>query len=198
MATDTISFLKNIIGCDRYDEFRCIAIRYIPIASIFLIVVFALTYFFYWSVLSWILNLITGTSLIFVAYIAGLVLLLDKGVTVELERDRYNNYKFPKEKPKGYKVTKIWGIILVILAILAIYFSNKYRKNYAFKCETFLVDENNGVYHLNGSCDEKSKQYTTQMKGYEIDEHGYTLCEICKDWASDTQDFYESEQFTRR
>ena len=65
MATGTISFLKNIIGCGRYDEFKYIAKRYIPIASIFLVVVFALTYFFYWSVLSWILNLITGTSLIF-------------------------------------------------------------------------------------------------------------------------------------
>ena len=200
MVTDTSSWLKKTIGQETYNNFKGVANRCIPIASIIIIAVIALTQFFYWEWLSWILNLITGTSLIFIVYIVGLVVFLDKGIKIEQVNDpyRYDGYIHPVKQPKGYTATKIWGISLIFLAITAIYVTNEYRKHYAFNCETFLVDEDNGVYHLKENYDEYCGQHVTKMKGYQIEEHGYTLCKICDEWASDAEDYNGSERFLRR
>jgi len=196
MATETTSFIKSILGTNTYAEFKGYAKKYIPIATIVLVILLVLTYFFHWGFLSSILNLITGTSLIFIAYILGVVLLLDFGVDVELEETWNGSYRMPEAKPEGYNNTKVWGIVLIILVIGAIYFSNKYRKHYAFECETFLVDENNGIYHLEDGNDEEVMEYTTKMKGYEVVKLGYTFCESCKEWEEEAEEIYESERYT--
>lgn len=198
METETYTFLKNIIGRNIYNELKRDAKQCIPVATVVLIVVLVLTYFFHWKILSWILNLITGTSLIFIAYIIGIVLLLDFGVNVKMTRSWDGSYKMPNSKPFKYHLTKFWEIILVVLAIAAIYFSNKYRRHYAFECETFLVDENSGIYHLEEGNDDEECNYTTKMKGYEIEELGYSFCESCKDWVEEAEEVYESERYSRR
>jgi len=192
------SFLSNIIGERTYNEFKGLACLCIPVATIVLVMVFILTRFFYWGFLSSILYLITGTSLIFIAYLFGVILLLDFGVEIELEETWDGRYKMPEGKPNGYIVTKLWCITLIVLAIAAIYFSNRYRIHYAFECETFLVDEDDGIYHLEDGHDEEVIYYTTEMKGYEIEKHGYSLCESCKEWAEEFEELYEYERYSRR
>lgn len=198
MATETYTFLKNIIGRNIYNELKRDTKRYIPVATLVLVVVLVLTHFFHWKILSWILNLITGTSLVFIAYIIGVVLLLDFGVNVKVTKSWDGSYKMPDNKPFKYHLTKFWEIILVVLAIATIYFSNKYRRHYAFECETFLVDENSGIYHLAEGNDDEECNYTTEMKGYEIEELGYSFCESCKDWVEEAEEVYESERYSRR
>ena len=192
------SFLSDIIGINTYYELKWYAKRNIPVATIVLVMVLVLTFFFHWVFLSLILSLITGTSLIFIAYVFGVILLLDYGVEMEIEEIWNGGYIMPEEKPNGYNATKLWGITLIVLAIAAIYFSNEYRKHYAFECETFLVDEYSGIYHLEDGHDDEDFNYTTKMKGYEIEELGYSLCESCKEWAEEAEEFYEAERHYRR
>ena len=199
MTTETFSFIKDILGKNTYNEFKVYAKQYIPIATVVLIVVLALTYFFHWWLLSRILSIITGTSLIFIVYIIGVVLFLDYGVEVELEETWNGGYKMPDNRPFNYKYgTKLWGITLIVLAIAAIYISHKYRTYYAFECETFLVDENTGIYHLEYGHDDEEIRYTTKMMGYEIEENGYSFCESCKEWLEEAEEEYESERYIKR
>ncbi len=197
VVVETFSFIKKILGQNTYEEYRGYARQYIPVATVVLIVVLALTYFFHWWFLSRILNILTGTSLIFIAYIIGVVLLLDYGVEVEMEEAWNGRYKLPDKMPFKYNATKLWGGTLVVLAIAAVYFSNEYRTSYAFECETFLVDENAGIYHIENVHDEPIS-YTCRMMGYEIKEHEYSFCESCRDWLEDAEEYYDSEMNIRR
>lgn len=185
------SFIKDIMGHSTYEGCKECARRCIPIATIVLIIVYVLTNMFHWTILSFILNLTTGTSLVFLAYIVGVVLLLDYGVVIEPVEHWDGTRSMPEKKPQEYETTKIWGITLIILAIAAIYFTNKYRKQYAFECETVLVDPQKGIYHLDGyneDCEEIT-EYTHlyPMKGYKAEELHCTFCPACEEWVEDAK-----------
>lgn len=206
MVKESRSFLKDIIGRNTYNGTKEIAHHIIPVATCVLVVLWGLSKFFHWGLLSFLLNLTTGTSLVFIAYILGLIVLLDKGIDVELLESvtapRYQNrYYFPKEEPQGYRRTIILGVILVALGIAAIYFSNRYRKHYAFECETFLVDKTNLLYHINtnNGCEYKSRN-VEEVKGYQLEEDfsEYRFCEWCQEWAEDASDTYESDKYFRK
>ena len=192
MAIVKQSFLSNIIGRNTYDEFKGYAKVIIAIGTCVLAIVLLLSIFFHWSFISSLLSLITGTSLLFIIYIAALVLALD----IEVDVDEPEK----KSKPAAYKLTIAWGVVLVALGISAIYFSNKYRKYYAFECNTFLVDHQTEIYHLDwdNDCEVAAKSGNLEtMQGYEIDK-SYTLCEWCEEWAEDAEDEYESNRYYRR
>ena len=192
MAIVKQSFLSNIIGRNTYDKFKGYAKVIIAIGTCVLAIVLLLSIFFHWSFISSLLSLITGTSLLFIIYIAALVLALD----IEVDVDEPEK----KSKPAAYKLTIAWGVVLVALGISAIYFSNKYRKYYAFECDTFLVDHQTEIYHLDwdNDCEVAAKSGNLEtMQGYEIDK-SYTLCEWCEEWAEDAEDEYESNRYYRR
>lgn len=188
MAIVKQSFLSNIIGRNTYDKFKGYAKEIIAIGTCVLAIVLLLSIFFHWSFISSLLSLITGTSLLFIAYVAALVLVLD----IEVDVDEPEK----KPKPAAYKLTIVWGVVLVALGISAIYFSDKYLKHYAFECDTFLVDHQAGIYHLDWDNDCKVAAESGNletMQGYQIDK-SYTLCEWCEEWAEDAEDEYESNR----
>lgn len=198
MAIVKQSFLSNIVGRNTYDEFKGYAKKIIAIGTCVLAVIFSLSFFFHWGFISSLLNLVTGTSLLFIAYVAALVLALDVEVEVdEPERDYWSDSE-KKTKSTSYRLTVVWGIVLIIFGIGAIYFSNKYRKNYAFECQTFLVDENRGIYHLEDGNDDEDMEYTTEMKGYELKDCNYTFCESCREWVEEMESEYAAERYYRR
>ena len=200
MAMFKQSFISNLLGKDKYDGLKSKAKIIIAIGTCILAILFLLTYFFHWGLLSTLLNLVTGTSLLFVVYIAALILVLDIEVDVE-EPERYywsEPEKLPK--PTSYKLTIVWGVILIILGIGAIYFSNVYRKQYAFECDTFLVDHQKKTYHLDwdNDCEEaEMASRLEKMKGYQIDD-SYTFCYWCEEWAEDAEAEYNANRFYRR
>jgi uncharacterized membrane protein len=195
------SLLSNILGRSAYDEFKAHTKYVIAIGTCILLLLFMLSKFVHWGIICSLLNLITGTSLLFIAYIAALIITLDIEVDVE-EPERNDWSKDVKiDKPIAYKMTIVWGVLLVILGITAIYYTNKYRKQYAFECETFLVDKHSGIYHLNFDNDCEIAESTNSlviMKGYEIKDFNYTLCKWCDEWASDEESYYNSNRYTRR
>lgn len=198
MKIDNMSFLKKLIGRDAYDQGLDIAEVIIPIATVTLVIVFTLTFFVHWSILSAVLNLITGTSIIFVAYLIGVILLLDRGVPVELSGDHVYGYKFPEKMPPGYSKTKIRGITMIFLAAIAVYISNRYRKYYAFECTTFLVDTDTHTYHLEKCKYAKEAFRLSEMKGYEVDENNYSSCELCREQAEEARATYNSDRLFKR
>lgn len=200
MAKVKQSFLSNIIGRNTYYEFKGYAILIIVIGTCVLSVVFLLSLFFHWEFISKLLNLVTGTSILFIAYIAAIVLVLDIEVDVD-EPERYYWQKPEKTpKPITYKLTIVWGIVLIVLGIGAIYFSNKYRKQYAFECDTFLVNHQAKIYHLDWDidCEVASEASNLEkMQGYQID-NSYTLCEWCEEWAEDIESEYGTSRYYKR
>ena len=198
MAIRSYSYIKKLIGESTYEEFRGYAKTCIPIATIILVLLLILSQFVHWGIVSWLLNLALGTSLVFIAYVLGVILLLDFGVDVEMKEDWNGKLSLPEVLPSNFKNTIIWAYTLLILGVVAIYFSNKYRKNYAFECQTFLVDENRGIYHLEDGNDEEDMEYTTEMKGYELEDYNYTFCESCREWVEEMESEYAAERYYRR
>lgn len=186
MNEPKLSFLSNIVGRDTYDVIKSYSKAIVMIGICILAILLGLSRICHYVFVSKLLRLVTGTSLLFIGFIIALIFLLD----VEVDIDEWT---FEVKKTIKYKLTIVWAVILVLLGISAIYFSNKYRKQYAFECETFLVDSQSGVYHLDwdNDCEIAAEADDLElMKGYQIDK-SFSLCPWCAEWAEEAE--YEAE-----
>lgn len=200
MAKVKQSFLSNLVGRDTYYDFKGYAKIIIAIGTCVLSIIFLLSFFVHWGFIRDLLNLVTGTSLLFIVYIAALVLAFDIEVDVDKPEKGYWSEPKKKHKPTAYKLTVVWGVVLIALGLSAIYFSNKYRKHYAFECSTFLVDHQAGIYHLDlhNDCEIAAEAGDLEkMKGYQIDK-SYSLCDWCDDWAEDVESYYGTSKYYRK
>ena len=183
------SFISNLLGHNTYAEFKGVALLVSLIGSGILIVLYILSYFFHAGIISYFVKLTNGTSLLFIGYILATILLLDVEVDVEEPEKSYWEEEKKAPKPFKYKLTIIWAVLLFVLGILSIYYSNRYRNRYAFECETYLVDEEAGVYHLNWNNDCKTADEAESLevkKGYQIDK-SFKFCDECKEWLDDVE-----------
>jgi len=199
MALVKKSFLSNMVG-NTYDEFKGYAKPIIAIGTCILAIIYPLSDFFHWGVISGLLNLFTGTSILFIIYVAAIVITLD--IEVEEDEPESNYWSEPGNKPMStaYKLTIVWGVVLIALGISAVYFSNKYRKHYAFECNTFLVDTYTRIYHLNYNNDceyAATARDLEKMKGYQIDE-SYEFCDWCAEWLEDAESSAEADAYSSR
>lgn len=179
------SFLSNMLG-DAYSSLKGVAIWVFLIGTGILIILYVLSSLFHVGIISSLLNLTSGTSLLFIGYIAAIIVLADKRVEV-YEPEYYLHNEVKEPKPFKYKLTIVWGIILLVLGIVAIYYSNRYRNHYSFECETFWVDEKAGIYHLdwNDDCSiAENAESLNEMQGYQIDK-AFKFCEECQDFLED-------------
>lgn len=197
MGNTKKSFLSNLLGQDNYRGYKVYAKRIVVIGTCILGILLLLSSLLHLKIISELLSLCTGTSIVFIAYIAALILFLDVEVDLDQNEDE------PEASPKqfAYKLTIIWGLVLIIIGFSAIYFSNKYRKHYAFECRTFLVEKQTRTYHLdyNNHCEIAAKcNDLVEMKGYEIEDANYTFCVWCRDWADDIEMGYQADKYTRR
>ena len=172
------SFLSNLIGKANYHGFKEeYALVIFFIGTGLLAILTPLTFFCYWGILSSFLNLITGTSLLFIVYVAALIVLLDKEVKVET----HSNSTIAKQKvkkPFTYKLTIVWGLFLVVGGIVAIYGTNKYRHSYAFQCkDVYVVNKGDKFYHLYDECSQcENAKYLYVAKGYQMEKAQIKLC----------------------
>lgn len=183
------SFLSNLFGQNTYAYFKDIAVLVFLIGTGILIVLYALSYFFHAGIISYLLNLTNGLSLLFIGYIVATIILFD--IEVDVEEPKKNIWGEEKKEPKPlkYKLTIVWGVLLLILGVVAIYYSNRYRKHYAFECETFLVDKQTHIYHLDWDIDCEAANEAEQLEimyGYQIDD-SYTFCEGCEELAEEAE-----------
>lgn len=62
------------------------------------------------------------------------------------------------------------GVVLLAIGVSAVFFSNRYRKQYAFECSTILVDQEARIFHYswNDNCElVQEAEDLVEMKGYE-------------------------------
>lgn len=205
MAVIKQSFLSNLLKClfgDIYDDLlKPYARIIVAIGTCVLCILVGLSTICHYSFVSQLVNLTTGTSLIFIVYVLALIVLLDIEVAIE-KPDFYYHTSKPTKKPKTmeYKLTIVWGVVLIFLGIGAIYSTNKYRKQYAFECSSFLVNHNTKIYHLDwdNDCEVATEASNLEkMKGYQI-KKSYRLCEWCQEWAEETGASYINEHFSKK
>lgn len=196
------SFLSNLLGENTYEAYKGIAKVIVPIGTCVLLLLYSLSYFVHWGVVRTLIGWCTGYSLLFIVYVAALILLLD--VQVDVEEDDYS-YGYKKcdtpHKPLLYKLTICWSVILCILGFTAIYFSKGYKEQYAFECRTYLVDRANKIYHIDykNHCEVAAEAvHLEKMKGYQILETDYEFCEWCQSWEAEALEEYNSTRHVRR
>lgn len=182
------SFISNLFGRNTYADFKGIALLVSLIGTGILIVLYILSYYFHAGIINYLIKLTNGTSLLFIGYILAVIILLDIEVDVEEPEKNYLGEEKKEPKPFKYKLTIVWGVILLALGIVAIYYSNRYRNHYAFECDTFLVDEKAGIYHLDYiECSvAEEAESLEEMKGYQIDKT-FRFCEECQEWLDDME-----------
>lgn len=196
METVKHSFLSNLFGRNTYDGIKKYAIKIVPIGTIVLILLFVLTRFFYWSFLSYILSLVTGTSIFFIGYAVCVLTLLDFEIEDEKEEKYYWDEPKKSSMSMAYKKTIVWGITLLMIGVASVYYSNKYRKHYSFECDKWYVDLGKGIYHLydyNDDCDmiEEDTDLRT-MTGHEILEStNCKFCPSCEEWIEEAESNYD-------
>ncbi|MCR5140756.1 MAG: hypothetical protein K6B45_11425 [Bacteroidaceae bacterium] len=194
------SFLSNLLGRNTYYEFKGYAIIIVFFGTCILAILFGLSLIFHYKFISNILNLFTGTSILFGVYVGALILLLDFEVDVEEKESPYLGNPKKVKKTTMYNLTIFWGVLLLLLGVAAIHFSNQYSKRYAFECSFFLVDEQAGIYHINykNGCKVAKEAYDLKkIKGYKIDK-SFTLCKWCDQWAEDVESEYGTSKYYRK
>lgn len=189
MATIKHSFLSEFY-CDKNGNILKYAKFVVVIGTCILVTLYVLSYYYYSEFVSYLLDLTTGLSLLFIVYVAAFIILLD--IQVDIDKSTYDEWKkeFVMPIPFNYKMTRVWGCVLIVLGIAAIYFSNRYSNQYAFECSTFVVDKNSNIYHLewNVDCETAEKaEELVEMKGYQMRD-SYALCEECEECAEDVED----------
>ena len=193
------SFLSDLF---HYIELKEYADRIIPVGTFILLILFLLSKFVHWEFISELLSCCTGISILFIVYVITIIAVLDFPIEVEEEVDNALYYdKKTSPKPEGYNWTILWGILLCVLGAAAIYFSEKYSKRYQFECSTLLVDRDAGIYHLDydNDCEEADKaDNLVKMKGYQLKDTSYELCDWCDGWADDAESEYIGQKYIRR
>lgn len=196
------TLISNIIHRDNYDDFKGYAKLVVAIGTCLLVISYGLSFICHYKFVFGLLNLFTGTSLLFIFYIFDLILLLEIEVDVETQKNYFSTDRNEKkEKPLRYKLSVAYSIFLILMGICAIYFSNEYKHQYAFDCTSFLVDRNTKTYHLiefRNDCEIASQCKNLEvMKGYQIDD-SYKLCVHCEQFAEDAEWEYNSNRFFRK
>ena len=197
MALVKKSFLSDLISRyligGEYEEIKNYAKKYLVIGTCVLVILYPLSIFFYWIFISRLLNLTTGTSLLFIVYIASVIVCLDK--RVEVDEPESSNWSKPTITPRTrtYKLTIVWGILLIVLGIATIFFSDRYRKQYAFYCSEIYVDNEAGIFHLEWTDCEITHEKFDDLhpeKGYYIKGTDYRFCDECRKILKEAEEAY--------
>lgn len=195
------SFISDLIGRYNYESLMPLAKVITIVGSCLILVGMLLSNFVHWGLVRWLLGMLSGTSLIFVAYLISVMLTLDVRIEVYSPDPEYHRepVKDNVMKNTAYHFTIVWGCIMIVIAIAAMFVTNKYYKRYAFECETFSVDSQRKEYHIHEHrCNTASEADKLEdMKGFEIPEDFY-LCSECSDWASDAEMQFGSDRYSRR
>ena len=167
------SFFMRITG-DFYDFVSDIAAPVVLIGTPIFFVLFGLTFICHWDIVRSAFSVVSGFSLLFIAYIISLIFMIDRVLL----------YKVNRTRPPKYTTTVVWGVALISLGITTCILTNNYKKQYFFDCMEWYVDEDKGLYHWDGECENMGDD-TYIARGYEIRNSGLNLCDYCKDVMDD-------------
>ena len=183
-APDTYKFLS---------ELKPYTLIYVGVLAIAIL----LSLFFQWRIVKFFIDCMMGWTLLSIPFIGVLIVVLDKEINLPQEE----RWEPVPPKPWSYKFSMVWGIFLILAGLVTLYFSNQYKKYYAFQFQTFYLEHSTAVYHINDDCnyiglDEETNENVSisKVKGIDLLDEGYTLCEACKEWAEDAERDYDMDQ----
>ena len=177
-----------------------------PIAAFYallLAVIIVFSLFFQNGFIKFFIDCMMGWTYLSILFVAVIVITFDKEFKVDSLT--YENHAYHKEK--RYKLSRLWGIVLCVLAIIALNCSSQYRKNYAFLCQDFYVEETTGIYHIFKNCkyigmnedDEYVGEKSVEKKtGKELLDTSFKLCVACRERAEDAESEYAANRYMRR
>ncbi len=87
-----------------------------------------------------------------------------------------------------YKICIVWWYYLGRMVCQVIHGLLQLSQQYAFECDTFYVDKNARIYHLDIFVDDCDKALNAEsldkMKGYQMGKN-IKICEDCEDMLED-------------
>ena len=204
-----ISFLQIILVSlsISYEPFKKFAKTWFPVYTVILAILYTLSHFFYNGIIGTLLNLSTGYSIVFIFYLLGGIILLDKRIDVKIEehnrlfKDTEKIPAIPHNYRWKYRLTIIYTMVLITAGIACTYYTNRYTKIYNFKSQIFAADIQNRTFHIENYIDEcdiyiedcdniGNSIQTKAMKGFELVDSNYTFCPTCKEWAEEDMNEY--------
>ncbi|MBR1798519.1 MAG: efflux RND transporter permease subunit [Bacteroidales bacterium] len=174
-----VSFITDHMGDFLRDVLPKIAFPVVLWGTIIYLVLFGLTFICHWPIVCNLYSLVSGFTLISIVYVLSVILVLDNILL----------YKVCHSQPP-YRATIIWGVVLIVAGIVFLFLTNHHKKQYRFDCSEWLIDETTGLYHVTYDCEEIGKAAYI-IKGYELRECEYDLCEWCKEYIEDLELAYE-------
>lgn len=179
-------------------ELKPYALIYVVVLAIAIL----LSLFFQWSIVKFFIDCMMGWTLLSIPFMGVLIVAFDKEINLP-QKEKWDS---SVPKPKAYKLSMIWGCFLIGIGLVTLYFSNQYKKYYAFQCQTFYLEQPTGIYHLRDRCEyigqneeENSEGISvSEVKGFDLLDQGYSLCDACREWAEDAEMDYEMNRYYRR
>lgn len=177
-----------------------------PFALIYagvLAIAILLSLFVQWGIVEFFINLLMGWTLLSVPFMAVIIVAFDKEIKLPQEEESFPNPK----KTLSYKFSMVWGCFLIVAGIVTLYFSNEYKKYYAFQCQTFFLEQPTGVYHIREDCkyigiDEDDNYIenisVTKVKGVDVVGDGFSFCDACREWAEEAEMEFEANRYYRK
>ena len=190
------SFIQVIfdktIGTIEYENMSKIGGVTLVLGTPIIIVTFILSLFLHWTCISDFLLGISGYSLIFIAYVVVSIIFIDSKLHEFCCRIISH-----KKKKWIWRQSVFRACVLFAIGICSIVYTERYSTNYAFQCETFLVDEVKNIYHIDcfiDDCEEINiDTYLIKLKGYQIMELDIPICEQCDYMAAVAEVFYKND-----
>lgn len=177
-----------------------------PYALIYVVVlaiVVLLSLFFQWSIVKFFIDCMMGWTFLSIPFIGVLIVVFDK----EIKLPKVEKWAPKPPKPASFKFSMIWGCFLIVIGLVTLHFSNQYKRNYAFQCQTFYLEQPTGIYHLRDNCEyiglnEEEEPIegisVSEVKGIDLLDKDYTPCDACREWAEDAEMNYEMNRYYRR
>lgn len=189
LAPDTYQFLKGL---------KPIALLY----ALVLVTMIMLSMFFQWIVIKFFIDCMMGWTLLSIPFVGVLIVALDKEFKVK-------DYEFDAQslrKTRSYKLSATWGIILCLIGLVGLYYSNSYKRYYGFQCQDFYLERVTGVYHILNDCeyigvDDNDEPIENpiiiKVGGKDILDTDYEFCVACKEWAEEAKAEAATYQYRR-
>ncbi len=200
MEYRTTSFLKELVP-DTYQflkSLRPIALLY----AVVLCIMVVLSLFLQCGFIKFFIDCMMGWTLLSIPFVGVIIVVFDKEFKVEdiLSKTKFHHKEMP------YKFSMVWGIVLCVAGLVALYYSNRYKKYYAFQCQDFYLEETTGVYHILKDCEYIgiNKDDTlvdnpsiVRLSGRDLLNTNYEFCEACHEWAEEAESEVASYQYRR-
>lgn len=181
-----VPFIKRHFSGEALGFSKCFSLIFTPI----IIILFVLSLFFENSLLSTLIQISMGLTIIHMGYVFSLLITIEDIFISEKDRIRSTITNYNSRHSQLKKYNYIQAFVSIILLFTLSYFPYKYSKQYVLKCETFYLDTYTGIYHIYDDCEcITSLDGIERCKGSTFINKEYQMCELCVETQEDLEGY---------